>query len=54
MSQRGYIFRKGGAWYLRYRDDILGPDGTPKRRARNPRWSSSSLSGAATFHMPSR
>src|SRR3989442_13693272 len=31
MSQRGYIFRKGGAWYLRYRDDILGPDGTPRR-----------------------
>jgi integrase len=31
-TQRGYIFRKGGAWYLRYSDRVLGLDGQPVRR----------------------
>ncbi len=28
--QKGYIFRKGGNWYLRYREFVVQPDGSSK------------------------
>ncbi len=30
-EQKGYVFRKGPAWFIRYYDDVLQPDGTVKR-----------------------
>ncbi len=34
--QRGYIFRKGDGWYLRYRDYVVAPNGaaTPKLKCK--------------------
>ena len=29
--QHGYIFKKGNAWFLRYREDTVQPDGSVKR-----------------------
>ena len=23
MGQKGFIFKKGGSWFLRYRDDVI-------------------------------
>ncbi len=31
-EQRGYVFRKGKSWFLRYVDDLLQSDGTPRRK----------------------
>ncbi len=30
--QRGHIYKRHGAWHLRYRVDEIGPDGQPRRR----------------------
>src|SRR6266404_4202820 len=30
-EQRGYVFRKGQSWFVRYYDDVLQPDGSIKR-----------------------
>ena len=30
-EQKGYVFHRYGSWFVRYRDDILQPDGTVKR-----------------------
>lgn len=30
--QSGYVFRKGGFWYLRFYDNVAGPDGRIERR----------------------
>jgi len=30
--QKGYIFRRGKSWFVRYCDDVLQPDGTVKRK----------------------
>jgi integrase len=32
--QKGYIFKKGGAWFLRFYDSIIQPDHTIKRKQR--------------------
>jgi integrase len=31
-EQRGYIFHSGNNWYVRYRDNIMGPDGSVVRK----------------------
>ena len=31
MAQQGFIFKKSGGWYLRYRDDVI-VDGQVTRR----------------------
>ena len=31
-EQKGYIFHKGKSWFVRYCDNVLGPDGTVKRK----------------------
>jgi integrase len=31
-EQRGYVFHKGKSWFVRYCDDVLGPDGTVRRK----------------------
>ena len=31
-NQKGYIFHRGKSWFVRYRDDVLLPDGTVKRK----------------------
>src|ERR1700681_4575625 len=31
-EQRGYIFHSGNNWYVRYRDNIMGPDGVVVRK----------------------
>jgi integrase len=30
-EQKGYVFHRYGSWFVRYRDDVLQPDGTVKR-----------------------
>ena len=32
--QKGYIFKKGSGWYLRYYDSVIAPDGTFSRVAK--------------------
>ena len=32
--QKGYIFKKGSSWYLRYYDSVVGPDGRTARKAK--------------------
>jgi hypothetical protein len=31
-QQKGYIFHRGKSWFVRYRDDVLQPEGTVKRK----------------------
>lgn len=31
-EQKGYVFHKGKSWFVRYCDDVLGPDGIVKRK----------------------
>jgi integrase len=31
-QQRGYVFHNGQSWFVRYRDEIVLPDGTTKRK----------------------
>jgi integrase len=31
-EQRGYIFHSGNNWYVRYRDNVMGPDGAVERK----------------------
>src|SRR5229473_7726202 len=30
-EQKGYVFHRYASWFVRYRDDVLQPDGTVKR-----------------------
>ena len=29
-EQKGHVFHRYGSWFVRYRDDVLQPDGTVK------------------------